>query len=179
MRKFFRDRLPGRDGVLQNRWLQPLRHWLHHPNLWHLNRHSVAGGIALGLFCGLVPGPFQMLVAALLAMWLRVNLPLALVTTLYTNPLTIVPLYLLAYRIGLLVSGNGAEQAVVPEFPEWHWSDGLEPLWQWLAALGTPLLVGLPVLAAGLAALGYLAVRMAWRAAVQRKWRQRARRRQP
>lgn len=179
MRKFFRDRLPGRDGVLQNRWLQPLRHWLHHPNLWHLNRHSVAGGIALGLFCGLIPGPFQMVGAALLAMWLRVNLPLALVSTLYTNPLTIVPLYLLAYRIGLVVVGNGAEQAVVPEFPEWHWHDGLEPLWQWLAALGTPLLIGLPMLAAGLAALGYLAVRMAWRVAVHWKWRQRVRRRQP
>lgn len=179
MRKFFRDRLPGPDGVLQNRWLQPLRHWLNHPNLWHLNRHSVAGGIALGLFCGLIPGPFQMVGAALLAMWLRVNLPLALVSTLYTNPLTIVPLYLLAYRIGLLVLGNRVEQAVVPEFPEWHWHDGLEPLWKWLAALGTPLLIGLPVLAAGLAALGYLAVRMAWRVAVHWKWRQRVRRRQP
>jgi len=179
MRKFFRDRLPGRDSILQNRWLQPLRHWLHHPNLWRLNRHSVAGGIALGLFCGLIPGPFQMVGAALLAMWLRVNLPLALVSTLYTNPFTIVPLYLLAYRIGLLVVGNGAEQAVVPEFPEWHWHDGLEPLWQWLAALGTPLLIGLPVLAAGLAVLGYLAVRLGWRVAVHWKWRQRARRRQP
>jgi len=29
--------------------------FLHHPNLWHLNRHSVAGGIAVGLFAGLVP----------------------------------------------------------------------------------------------------------------------------
>jgi uncharacterized protein (DUF2062 family) len=117
MRKFFRERLPGRDGVLQNRWLKPVRHWLHHPNLWHLNRRSVAGGVALGLFCGLIPGPFQMPAAALLAMWLRVNLPVALATTLYTNPFTIVPLYLLAHRIGSLVSGASA-QSPAADFPE-------------------------------------------------------------
>ena len=31
---------------------------------------------------------------------LRVNLPIALLMTLYTNPLTIVPLYFAAYKIG-------------------------------------------------------------------------------
>ncbi|MBU1214849.1 MAG: DUF2062 domain-containing protein [Gammaproteobacteria bacterium] len=175
MRKFFRERLPGRDGVLQNRWLQPIRHWLQHPNLWHLNRHSVAGGVALGLFCGLIPGPFQMLAAALLAMWLRVNLPVALATTLYTNPFTIVPLYLLAHRIGLLISGTSTERPPA-EFPELHWQDGLEMLWQWLLTLGEPLLIGLPILAIGLSVTGYFVVRFAWRLAVQWKWHQRAKR---
>jgi uncharacterized protein (DUF2062 family) len=175
MRKFFLKRLPGRDGVLQNRWLQPIRHWLHHPNLWHLNRRSVAGGVALGLFCGLIPGPFQMVAAAFLAMWLRVNLPVALATTLYTNPFTIVPLYLLAHRIGLLVSGAHA-QSPVAEFPELSWKDGFEQLWLWVMTLGEPLLVGLPVLAIGLAVIGYFAVRFAWRLAVQWKWYQRSKR---
>lgn len=176
MRKFFRERLPGRDGVLQNRWLKPVRHWLQHPNLWHLNRHSVAGGVALGLFCGLIPGPFQMPTAALLAMWLRVNLPVALAATLYTNPFTIVPLYLLAHRIGLLVSGTSA-QGPVADFPELSWQDGFELMWQWLLTLGEPLLIGLPILAAGLAVTGYFAVRFAWRLAVQWKWHQRAKHR--
>jgi uncharacterized protein (DUF2062 family) len=165
MRKFFRERLPGRDGVLQNRWLKPVRHWLHHPNLWHLNRRSVAGGVALGLFCGLIPGPFQMPAAALLAMWLRVNLPVALAATLYTNPFTIVPLYLLAHRIGSLVSGASA-QSPVADFPELSWEEGFEQLWQWVVALGEPLLIGLPILAAGLAVTGYFVVRFAWRLAV-------------
>ena len=39
----------------------------------------------------MVPGPLQMLAAALLAVPLRVNLPVALATTLYTNPVTIGP----------------------------------------------------------------------------------------
>ncbi len=175
MRKFFRERLPGREGVLQNRWLKPVRHWLQHPNLWHLNRRSVAGGVALGLFCGLIPGPFQMPTAALLAMWLRVNLPVALATTLYTNPFTIVPLYLLAHRIGLLILGV-SDQTPVADFPQLNWKNGFEQIWQWLATLGEPVLVGLPVLTIGLSVIGYFAVRFAWRLAVQWKWYQRAKR---
>ena len=89
-RKFFRRFLPDGDAVRANKYLAWCGPWLNHPNLWHLNRHSVAGGFAIGLFAGLVPGPLQMLTAALLAMPLRKNLPVALLTTLYTNPFTIV-----------------------------------------------------------------------------------------
>src|SRR6266571_224948 len=95
-RKFFRKYLPSHEAVRQNRYIARFGTLLHHPNLWHLNRHSVAGGVAIGMFSGLVPGPFQMLIAAILAVPLRVNLPVALATTLYTNPLTIGPLYVIA-----------------------------------------------------------------------------------
>ncbi|WP_407896733.1 DUF2062 domain-containing protein [Ferrigenium sp. UT5] len=176
MRKLLRRYLPSRESIQQNRWLQPVRQWLHHPNLWHLNRRSTAGGVALGLLCGLVPGPLQMLSAALLAIWLRVNLPVAVFATLYTNPFTIVPLYLLAHQIGVGVSGapNGTS---VPIFPEVHWHDGFSAVWGWLLALGKPLLVGLPLLAIGLAVLGYGVVRLGWRLMVIWRWRSRAARR--
>jgi uncharacterized protein (DUF2062 family) len=174
MRHFFRKHLPDHDSIRNQRWLGPLRQWLHHPNLWHLHRRSVAGGVAAGLFCGLVPGPLQMLSAALLAIVFRVNLPVAVVATLYTNPFTIVPLYLLAYEIGKQVTGaqNGTP---MPDFPEVHWQDWFSELWQWLLSLGEPLLWGLPLLATGLALTGYLAVRLLWRAAVVWKWRHRRR----
>ena len=84
-----RDRLPSRESLGENRYFRRYAPFLMHPNLWHLNRRSVSGGFAVGLFAGLVPGPLQMLTAALLAVPLRVNLPVALVTTLYTNPVTI------------------------------------------------------------------------------------------
>src|SRR3972149_6343129 len=106
-RKFFRKYLPSHDSVKQNRHVARFGAFLHHPNLWHLTRHSVAGGVAIGMFSGLVPGPFQMLAAAILCVLLKVNLPVALVTTFYTNPFTIGPLYLLAYRIGRLIVGVG------------------------------------------------------------------------
>jgi uncharacterized protein (DUF2062 family) len=149
-----------------------VQHWLRHPNLWHLHRRSVAGGVAIGLFCGLIPGPLQMISAALLAILFRVNLPVAMFTTLYTNPFTIVPLYLLAYEIGVGVTGS-ANGTLVPEFPEMHWHDGLVQVWAWLFALGKPLLIGLPLLAIGLSIIGYVAVRLAWRLFVLWKWHSR------
>lgn len=176
MRKFFQGRLPNQDSIRRIRWLQPVHHWLVDHNLWHLHRRTVAGGVAVGLFCGLIPGPIQMLFAALLAVWLRVNLPVALFATLYTNPLTIVPLYLFAYEIGSHVIGTGGSAlAPVPAFPEVHWHDWYAPVWGWLLELGKPLLIGLPILALSLSFLGYVAVRLGWRAAVVWRWRRRHR----
>jgi uncharacterized protein (DUF2062 family) len=173
MRRFFRDRLPSHDSIRNNRWLRPVQHWLRHPNLWHLHRRSVAGGVAIGLFCGLIPGPLQMISAALLAILFRVNLPVAMFTTLYTNPFTIVPLYLLAYEIGIWVSGS-TNSTLVPEFPEIHWNDGFAQLWTWLVAMGKPLLIGLPILAIWLSIIGYISVRLVWRLLVWWKWHSRS-----
>lgn len=178
MRKFFRRFLPHHETVKNHRWLKPFGGLLHHPNLWHLHRRSVAGGVAIGLFCGLIPGPLQMISAALLAVLFRVNLPVAAFTTLYTNPFTIVPLYLLAYELGAWVSGTRSGVATAhPSFPELHWHDWLTELWNWLALLGKPFLIGLPLFAISLSIAGYFAVRMAWRVAVILKWRARKRRR--
>jgi hypothetical protein len=176
MRNFLHKFLPHHDTVKSHRWLKPFGNWLHHPNLWHLHRRSVAGGVAVGLFCGLIPGPLQMIGAALLAVLLRVNLPVAAFTTLYTNPFTILPLYAVAYEIGAWVSG--ARSGVSVEhlaFPEMHWSSWPGDLWAWLQMLGKPLLIGLPLLAIGLAIIGYFAVRVAWRLTVVLKWRHRHR----
>lgn len=173
MRKTFRKFLPHHDTIKNQRWLKPFGAWLQHPNLWHLHRRSVAGGAAIGLFCGLIPGPLQMISAALLAVLLRVNLPVALITTLYTNPFTIVPLYLAAYEIGAWISGAHSGVAVQPSFPELHWHNLMYEMWDWMAMLGKPLLIGLPLLALGLAITGYVAVRVAWRVAVVLRWRAR------
>ena len=178
MRKHLRKFLPDHETILANRWLAPFENTLLHPRLWHLNRHSAAGGVAAGLFCGLIPGPFQMLGAAICAVAFRVNLPLALFTTLYTNPFTIVPLYVAAYGLGRLALG-GADGEFIPP-PDW----GPEGLWAWVRALaewmiqlGRPLALGLVLLAALLAVIGYFAVRVAWRYYLVWAWRKRRLRR--
>lgn len=178
MRKLLRKHLPDHATIVQNRWLKPFGRWLHHHNLWHLHRRSVAGGVAIGLFCGLIPGPLQMISAALLAVLLRVNLPVAVFTTLYSNPLTIVPLYALAYELGAWVSGvrNGIA-ATGFYFPEMHWHNWAHELTDWLTVLGKPFLIGLPLLAVCLAIAGYFVVRLMWRVAVVLEWRARKRRR--
>jgi len=174
VRKFIRRYLPSHESVRDHRLIRRFGALLHHPNLWHLNRRSVSGGVAVGLFAGLIPGPFQMLAAALLAIPLRVNLPVALATTLYTNPFTIVPLYLVAYGIGRRVLGDGGNTPTPPpdfSFSEiGHWITGLV---DWTLTLGKPLALGLVLLALGLAIAGYIAVRVAWRIYVTIAWRRR------
>jgi uncharacterized protein (DUF2062 family) len=179
-RKFFRRYLPDGETVRASKYLAWCGTWLNHPNLWALNRDSVSGGFAIGLFSGLVPGPLQMLTAALLALPLKKNLPVALATTLYTNPLTIAPLYLLAYGYGRLLLGFGHQPAAKIEPFVWNWSDwwgSCEEMFHWMISLGPPLAVGLVALAVTLAVLGYAAARIGWRVYITLAWRARARRR--
>ena len=175
-RKFFRKFLPSHESIRQHRHIARFGPLLHHPNLWHLNRRSVSGAAAVGLFAGLVPGsnPAQFAAAVLLAIAFRVNLPVAAIVTLYTNPFTIVPLYILAYGIGsLFLSDN---QAALSYPPAVDWSQlgaSIEAYFEWLMALGKPLALGLFVLAAGLAVMGYVGVQLAWRTHTILAWRRR------
>jgi uncharacterized protein len=178
-RKYFRKYLPDPEAVRSSRMVAAFGRWLQHPNLWHLNRRSVSGAVAIGLFSGLVPGPLQMLTALLLAVPLKKNLPVALIVTLYTNPFTIVPLYLLAYAYGRLVLPAGAYRAPQEPF-QFDWTDfggSMQAMGAWMMSLGKPLAVGLPALGVTLAVLGYVAVQLAWRGWVVATWRARARRR--
>ncbi len=176
MRRVVRRWLPDREVIRGNRWLAPFQNSLLHPRLWHLNRRSAAGGVALGLFCGLVPGPFQMLSAALGALAFRVNLPLALILTLYTNPFTIVPLYLVAFEIGRWLLGADALFIAPPEMGDEGLRAWVAALAGWAGDLGRPLAIGLLALASLLAATGYAVTRAVWAAWLVREWRRRQRR---
>jgi len=176
---FFRKYLPDAQRLRSSRMVAWCGTWLDHPNLWHLNRRSVAGGVAIGLFSGLVPGPLQMLAALAIAVPLRKNLPVAVLCTLYTNPFTIVPLYLLAYGYGRLLLPWEHDPGKAEPF-HMNWSDiggSIDALGAWMMSLGKPLLVGLPALGLTLAVIGYLVVTFAWRAWVVAAWRARRRRR--
>lgn len=174
-RKYFKKFLPTHETIMQKRWLRPFGSWLHNPKLWHLHRRSVASGVAIGLFCGLIPGPFQMMGVILVTVVWGANLPVALLTTIYTNPFTIAPIYLLAYQIGAWVTGENHHPAAADfALPHMSWSSWHTAILDWVTLLGKPLAVGLPVLAIGLAIAGYFIVRLLWYGMVVWKWRQRA-----
>jgi uncharacterized protein len=104
-----------------------------------------------------------------------VNLPIAIVVTLYSNPLTVLPLYYAAFKLGQLALFRGGADlpsiALALEgkgFREW-----IPAAFHWLAGVGYPLLVGLPLLALLLAFAGYLLVDWAWRLHVMMEWRKR------
>ena len=165
-RKFLRKHLPDVATVRSYRLVSMFGTWLHHPNLWCLNRRSVPGAVAIGLFCGLIP--------------LRKNIPVALIVTLYTNPLTIVPLYILAYGYGQLLLGMPLG-TMPPEPFLWDWANigvSLREFAHWAMALGKPLALGLVALAATLAAAGYFVTEYGWRAYVMLAWRARAKKRE-
>ncbi|MBN2692513.1 MAG: DUF2062 domain-containing protein [Burkholderiaceae bacterium] len=163
------------EAMQNNRWLRPFTQHITHPSLWSLNRRSVALAVAAGMIGGLIPGPFQMLTAGGLALLVRCNFPIALVVTLYSNPLTIVPLYLLAYKLGILVSPEQSAQTLTapPEFDWLHLWDSTVSLVHWAWNLGTPLFVGVPLLALILALLGYAITRLGWSLHLRLEWRAR------
>jgi uncharacterized protein (DUF2062 family) len=179
IRRNLKARLPTPESIRENRWLRWCAPVLSHPRLWHLHRRAVALGVAIGLVTGLIPGPVQMLLAVVIAIPLRANIPAAIFTTLYTNPLTFVPLYILAYNIGSLVTGD-ATPLVIPPDIGWTW-EGLKLLWpnlmSWIASMGDTLLVGLAIQCTLFAIAGYALTMLAWRVIVTWAWRTRHARR--
>jgi uncharacterized protein (DUF2062 family) len=144
------------------RWLGPI---LARPWLWHLNRHTVALGLAVGVFIGfLIPMGLQAPVAALLAVWLRGNLAAAILSTLVTNPFTVAPIYFAAYKLGSFVTGYTpalapTEVSVVGK----------------IVAVGGPLMVGLTFLAVLGAGIAYFGTHALWRLIATRAWQRRLR----
>lgn len=66
--------------------------------------------MAVGSFFALMPAPFQMLAAGLIAYFTRVNIPAAIAATWISNPLTF-PLCVYAqYRMGCLILGHGPSE---------------------------------------------------------------------
>jgi uncharacterized protein (DUF2062 family) len=176
MRKHLRKFLPTPEAIFQYRilrWMEPV---LGHPRLWHLHRRSVALGVAIGMVMGLIPAPVQMLAAVVFAIPLRANVPAAAAATWYTNPLTFIPLYLLAYQIGQWVTGDTAPAAIPPEM-QWTFSgiaDAIPQMMHWMEAAGTTLLIGLGIQSLLFAIAGYVLTMLAWRITVQWAWRNRA-----
>lgn len=163
---WWRRWVPTREQMLASRWLRWLAPWLGHPALWHWSRRGVALGVALGVFFGLLIPLAQIPVAAAAAIVLRANLPAAAASTLITNPVTFGPLYVAAYHLGSWATGDTTRPAV---------ATGPAPtdlsLWERIARLGKPVIVGLSIMAVGAGATTYVLIDLAWR------WRVLARRR--
>lgn len=182
MRKHIHRWLPAREKLRRHRglrWLGPL---LERPWLWRLNRHSVAAGAGIGVFFGFLVPVLQIALAAVFAVLLRANLPVAAASTLVSNPLTYAPIFVGAYRVGAALLGEPGHEAeaaaLEAEVEQAEVRDVVQPgWWERFAGVGKPLMLGLAVfaLAGGLSA--YALVLLAWRIAIVVRLRRRRRRR--
>lgn len=161
-RKTLRRWLPDPHKIVESRairWMGPL---FSDPNLFHINRTSISASFFIGLFCAFLPVPGQTVIAALLALTFRTNLPLAIALIWISNPLTIVPMFLFSYGVGILLLG----QETAPL--------SIEMTWDWAIVQGQaiwlPLLIGSLVCGLVSGGLGYLIIHQLWRWKVINDW---------
>ena len=165
--------LPTRDAITQSRMLRWLGPRIHDPLLWHVNRRSVARGVALGVFFGLMIPIAQIPAAAIASLMLRGNLWIAAVSTLVSNPLTYGPLYYFAYRLGAGVIGTRTPADLTADDVErpMRMIDSLAQAWAWITGIGQPLLLGMLIMAVTGAFIAYWGTQLVWRMRVTAKWR--------
>lgn len=138
---------------------------LHDPNLWQLNRRSARGGFAIGLFFAFWPIPFQMIFSAAAAIPLRINLPIAVTTVWITNPLTMPPIFYMAYLVGCTVLGT--EMGKFEFELSWSW------LIQSVSTIGPAFLLGCAICSIIAGIVGYFSMDWLWRWSVVKAWEER------
>jgi len=179
MRDWIRRRLPTEETLKAHpglRWLGPL---LRRPWLWQLSRRRVALGAGIGVFFGFLIPVLQIAGAALLALLLRANLPVAALATLVSNPFTFAPIVVAAYHTGAAILGEAVEPGATEALTEAVDADDAgtvdKPGWVERAkAIGKPLFVGLAVFAVVGGVGTWALVHVAWTVGV---WLKRRRRR--
>ncbi len=145
---------PSRERLAATPGLQRLAPYLAHPKLWQWSRRSVAMGLAVGLFVGLLFPVAQFLFAVAAAVCLRSNVAVAAAGTLVSNPLTVPPIYYAAYQMGAWATGTSAAEGM----------SLLDPLsvWEHMGSVGLPLFTGLVMTACAAALASYLLVSQTW-----------------
>ena len=166
-RQFLQRHLGKRDALTRSRVAGWLGTRLHDPELWHLGRRSVAGGVGLGFFLAFIPLPVQMLFGTLLAVLWRVNLPVTMAAIWLTNPLTMAPMFLFAYKVGTWIVGGDSHISASAFEPT------LDFALTTFRGIWLQLMVGCFVCGVSAGAIGNLAVRWLWRAHLVYRRRQR------
>ncbi|WP_455209968.1 DUF2062 domain-containing protein [Kaarinaea lacus] len=161
--------MPHHDTVHNHKRLRFLGPLIKDPNLLHLNRRSVSGAVGMGLFLAFVPVPFQMVLAAIAAIIIRINLPITMAMVWLTNPITIPPMFYFAYKVGVWILDTPKQEF---DFElSWTWiTDSLGAIWE-------PFLLGCFLVGATAGLLGSITIRAVWRIKVQQSWRERKQKR--
>ncbi len=168
-KKLIKKYMPDHKTIKEHKHLQIFGSLLHDANLWHFNRRSVSGAFAVGLFVAFIPLPSQMIIAAAVAIFVRVNLPISVALVWVSNPITMPPLFYAAYLVGARVMGQEALQSDYKLTLDWF-SHQIHLIWQ-------PFLLGCFIFGVISAVLGYATIRLLWRLHVVKHYKKRKARR--
>ncbi len=164
-KKFIQKLLPKREDIKNQKILTVFGNLLNEPNLWCLNRRSAAGAFAIGLFMAFIPLPSQMIMAAGMAILLKVNLPISVALVWVTNPVTMPVIFFGAYKVGTFLLNS-------PEY-EFHFQLTWDFLLNQMHQIGPPFLLGSLVCGIFFGAVGYFGINALWRLSVVRNWNKR------
>ena len=168
--RWITSHVPRRENLHRYRLLRPFAARLSRSDLWRLNHRSVPRAVAVGLGVGIIIPVLHTVIAALVAVPTRANVAIAAGATLVVNPLTIPPMYYLAYRIGVWELDK---ETIVDSAQAEHVSGELSRMLFWIHHASGPIAVGILTLAVTMSVLGYLLSSLGWRWWVASKWRAR------
>jgi uncharacterized protein (DUF2062 family) len=154
--------IPTRESLEQNRLIRPIAGSVLHSELWRLTRRSVPRGVALGLFVGVMIPLAHFVVATFIAVFVRANIPSALLATFIGFPVIYVGIVALAYEIGRWLLHVDAATAIQP-ISETMQATQTDHLLERITGAGLEAAVGLFIIATLLASLGYVVTSFAWR----------------
>ncbi len=151
---------------LRGRWYaRPFARWLGDARLWSLQRRGITVAFGAGLAICFMPLPVHVPLALAVAVLARVNVAVIVSTVFLVNPLTAVPVYWLAYRVGCLALGVPPDDFSFSL--SWDWlQHGLGPMWR-------HFLAGCAICALGAGVLGWSLLELLWRRQVIKKYRAR------
>ena len=164
MKQLFKHYLPHYKTIYNQPSLRFLGKHLHDPNLWHLNRVAISRAFAIGVFVAFLPIPFQMVLAALLAIFLRANLTLSIVLVWITNPITFPPILYFCYKVGHTLWPG---KSMLSTHGTWGLlSNHFYLIWK-------PLVFGCLVVGSLASILAYVAIRLLWTLNIIRRFKTR------
>lgn len=160
--------LPTREQMEGSRWTRPFANRILRSELWRFTRRSVPRGVALGMLVGIIMPFAQILIAALLCLSVRANVPVAALTTFITNPITTPLIWVLSYNVGAWMLRVDAMTVVAPVNTAIERSEVGDML-QWLTGATLVTAFGLVVVAVVAAAVSYVVTGVTWRFVVAGK----------
>ncbi len=164
-KKWLEKLIPTADKIKRIPGIHYFGDFIHNPNFWHLNRYSVSTAVSVGIFIAFMPFPGHMIMATIVAMLLRANLPISVSLVWISNPFTIPPMIYSSYKVGTILLHIKPVKFHIEMTFQWLYHEFIHVAW--------PLLVGSFMLGMLFALIGNLWVRLWWRFHAGKAWKKR------